>query len=328
MKILIKNAFLFISLLSCLSSCLSKETPVPLKPKGAETTATIEMAEDYRWQVYYSLKNNTVVGKNLYTSWDLGFETGADAYRVILNSAKFRMVAYRTSKTDFAAVTIKDTMGIASEIDAPSGSLDSTAIADWRSGNVYILHRGTDEHGTELGMRKIQFVSVSADKYIVRFSELNGSNERTVDIPKDTRYNFSFLSFDDGGKTVQVEPPKQEWDIVFTKYTHYYYDLKLRYSVVGCVLNHFETSAGMDTVTKTFAEINLQSAAAVKLSSFITSIGFEWKSFDINANKFTIYPNQFYIIRAGEEGVFYKLHFIDFYKDGIKGNPKWEFQRL
>lgn len=328
MKKILKHSLVFLAMLAGFSSCLTKETPVPLKPKGDETTASVEMTDDYRWQIYYSLKNNTVVGKNLYTVWDLGFETAADGYRIVLNGAKFRMVAYRTSKTDFAAVSIADTIGIPSKIDMPSGSMDSTAIGDWRSGSVYILHRGTDEAGNDLGMRKIQILSVDANKYVVRFAELNGKNEKTMNIAKDTKYNFGFLSFDDGGKTLMVEPPKAEWDIVFSKYTHYYYDLDYRYSVVGCILNHYQTSAGRDTSSKDFATIDLQQASLVKLSSFVAAIGFDWKTYDIAAGKYSVDAKQYFIIHD-QNGIFYKLRFIDFYNAaGVKGAPKWEYQRL
>ena len=322
------SSFLLLSILcGSFSSCLNKETPVPLKPAGQETVGDVELADDYRWQVYYSLKNNTVVGKNLFTSWDLGFETSPRGNRIILNGAKFRMVAYRTGKQDFAAVTIADTIGVASQIDMPSGSLDSTAIGDWKNGDVYILHRGVDELAADLGMRKIQFVSVDATKYVVRFSALNGADEKTLEIPKDEKYNFCYLSFDGGGKTLTVEPPKTEWDIVFSKYTYLYYDLDMRYSVVGCLLNHFNTSAGEDTASKLFATIDLEKAASVKLSSLVSTIGFEWKSYDINAGKYSIDTSRYYIIHTQDE-IFYKVRFIDFYKSGVKGAPKWQYQRL
>ncbi|MFA6150430.1 MAG: HmuY family protein [Chitinophagaceae bacterium] len=309
------------------SSCLNKETPVPLKPKGEATSGAIDMSEDYRWQVYFSFKNNIMVGKNLITAWDLGFEATPEGRRVILNGAKFRMAVYPVNKSQLSDVNISDTTGVASRIDMPSGSLDSTAIGEWKPGNIFILNRGTDESGADLGICKIQIVSVDEKKYLVRFADFNGSGEKTIEISKDEDYNFSFLSFDNGGKTLIVEPPKAEWDIAFTKYTHLYYDLDLRYSVVGCLLNHYKTAAGVETESKTFEEIDLKKAAKVDLSSLTSSIGFEWKSYNINAGKFTVDATRFYIIRD-QQDVFYKLRFVDFYNNGIKGNPQFEFQRL
>ncbi|MBL7712973.1 MAG: HmuY family protein [Chitinophagaceae bacterium] len=323
------SSLLLLLLLSMLSSCLNKETPVPLKPKGAETTASVDMGEDYHWQMYFSLKSNAMVGKVLYSSWDLGFENEASGYRIVLNGGKFGMAAYRTGKTDFASVTIKDTTGVSGKIDMPSGSLDSTAIGDWRTGNaVYIINRGTNENAKWQGFEKIQILSVDAAKYVVRIAGIDGSNEKTMDILKDNRYNLGFLSFGDGGKTLTIEPPKAEWDIVFTKYTYYYYDLMMPYSVVGCLLNRYQTTAGLlDSTSKDFAAIDLEKAMGARLASFNSAIGFEWKYYDLNSGKYTVNPAKHYIILS-QQGIYYKLRFIDFYQAGIKGAPKWEYQQL
>ncbi|HTN17568.1 MAG TPA: HmuY family protein [Chitinophagaceae bacterium] len=324
-----RNILLSLTLLSVFSSCLNKETPVPLKPKGEETTASVEMGEDYHWQMYFSLKNNAMVGKILYSSWDLGFENEASGFRIVLNGGKFGMAAYRTGKTNFASVTIKDTVGIEGKIDMPSGSLDSTAIGDWRSGNpVYVVNRGTNESAKWQGFVKIQIVSVDATKYIVHFADIDGSNEKTMDIPKDNQYNLAFLSFSDGGKTLTVEPPKAEWDIVFTKYTHYYYDLNMPYSVVGCLLNRYQTSGGLlDSTSKDFSVVDLEKAMTAKLTPFNGAIGFDWKYYDLNSGKYSVNSAKHYIILS-QQGIYYKLRFIDFYQSGVKGAPKWEYQQL
>jgi hypothetical protein len=311
------------------SGCLNKETPVLLKPGGTAILAGIDMGEDYRWQVYYSLKHNAVVGRNLYTAWDLAFEASADGWHIKMNGAKFRMVAYRTTKTNFATVTVSDTTGCTSQIDAPSGNLDSTGIDDWRKGNVYILHRGTDQYGNELGIVKMQVLSVDELQYSIRFSDINDNQGKIMimSIPKDSAYSFRFFSFDEGGKLVAIEPPKDQWDIVFTRYTHYYNDLDLRYAVVGCLLNSYQTRAEQDTVHKVFPDIDLPAAMGVKLSARINAIGFEWKSYDLNTGKFTVDSRRIYLI-ADQSGIYYKLRFLDFYKAGVKGVPQWEFQRF
>lgn len=327
MNTLFRNILLLMLSCGSLSSCLNKETPVPLLPPGSQTKATVDMSEDYRWQVYFSFKNNTMVGKNLITAWDLGFETSPEGRRIVLNGAKFRMAVYPVNKSQLSAVYISDTTGVTSQIDMPSGSLDSTAIGEWKPGSIFILNRGTDESGADLGVCKIQIVSVDEKKYVVKFADFKSSEEITIEVPKDEKYNFSFLSFNDGGKTVMVEPPKAEWDIAFTKYTHLYYDLDLRYSVVGCLLNRYKTAAGEETGSKTFEEIDLSKAAKVALSSLPSSIGFEWKSYNINAGKFTVDATRFYIIKD-QQDVYFKLRFVDFYQNGIKGNPQFEYQRL
>jgi len=112
------------------TSCKKGELPVPKHDSGSVNTSAIDMASNYKYQVYFDLKTNSVVGQNLKTAWDLGFEATADGDRVILNSSK-AMYAFNTGETDFESVT--DTAGFAAHRtwDAASGNLDSTAIGDW-----------------------------------------------------------------------------------------------------------------------------------------------------------------------------------------------------
>lgn len=306
-------------------SCKKEELPVPAHDPGNVTTATVNMESNYKWQLFYDLKTNTVVGQNLKTSWDIGFEATTSGYRIILNTSK-AMFARNTGNTNFATIT--DTTGFAvnKKWDEASGSLDSTAISDWRTtNNVYVIDRGYNETGVHQGFRKIQFQTVDAAKYIVRFAQLNGTGDVTLQINKDSIYNFQFLSFNTSNVLI-IEPPKATWDLEFTSYTHIFYDTPpTPYLVTGCLLNRYNTSAKMDSLV-TFSSINLASAQTYILSPSINTIGYTWKTY--TGGTYITHPQMNYIIKDSE-GFYYKLHFIDFYNGlGVKGNPKWEFQQL
>ena len=310
---------------SLLQACVPGETPAPVHDAGNVTTAAVEMGTDYQWLVYFDLKTNTVVERKLRPSWDLAFEAAPDGYHVLLNNAKI-MAAYRTGRTDLSAAVADDTAGRLKR-DSPTGSLDSTAVGDWRTGNpVYIIDRGSDGSGS-LGLMKVQVLSADDHQYSVRFSAMNGSNEHEVTIPKDDNYNFIFLSLTDGS-LVSVEPPKADWDIVFTPYTHIYYDMdNLPYTVTGCLLNHYNTAAAKDT-THDFTAITYDNISGYTFSTDINTIGFDWKTYSFTTSTYTTDVKKNYIIRDSE-GIYYKLHFIDFLNaSGEKGNPKWEYQRL
>jgi predicted secreted protein len=320
-----KNILLLSSIVILVSSCQKEELPVPAHDPGDIITATVNMESDYKWQIYYDLKTNTVVGQNLKTRWDLGFESSPNGFHIILNSSK-AMFARNTGITDFLSVT--DTIGFSAskKWDEASGNLDSTAIGDWRNtNNVYVIDRGYDEAGVHQGFRKIQFQSVDANKYIVRLAQLNGTGDTTLQINKDSAYNFTFLSFNNND-VVLIEPPKTTWDLVFTQYTHIFYDgPPMPYLVTGCLLNRYNTEAKMDSLI-TFSSINLAIAENYILSSKINTIGYEWKVF--TGGTFKIKYQMNYIIKDSE-GYYYKLRFIDFYNSsGVKGNPKWEYQQL
>lgn len=320
-----KYSYSFIALLIFFSSCEKEELPIEPHDSGDVITSTVSVGSDYRWQVYYDLETNTVVGQNLKTAWDLAFECNGE--NVFLNSSKI-MYAWNTQSTNFSSVT--DTIGFyhGRGWDEASGNSDSTAIGNWQGNNfVYVIDRGYDESGIHQGFRKIQFLSVNSSSYSIRFAELNGNGDTTFTIPKDTAYNFTFLSFQNNGSLLQIEPPKHAWDLVFTQYTHIFYDEipVTPYLVTGCLLNSYQTSALLDS-NISFENIDFNYASGKILSPNRNSIGYDWKEYI--GSTYVTKPQFNYIIQDAN-GILYKLHFIDFYDNtGEKGNPKWEIQQL
>lgn len=320
-----KKLTYIISLLVILfSSCKKDELPVPKHDPGNVITSTVNIDATYKWQIYFDLKTNSVVGQNLKTVWDLGFENGASGFHVILNSSKF-MFAYNTGSTNFTSIT--DTSGFAlnKKLDSPTGSLDSTAIGNWQGlNNVYIIDRGYNETGIHQGFRKIQIQSVDVSDYTIRFSQLNGMGDVTLLVNKNDTYNVSFLSFTTSN-TLIVEPPKDTWDLVFTQYTHIFYNPIEPYLVTGCLMNRFNTMAIIDSVNM-FSQIDFDDTPNYYLSNSINTIGYNWKTY--TGGTYVTNSQINYVIKDSE-GFYYKLHFIDFYnQSGIKGNPKWEYQKL
>jgi hypothetical protein len=307
-----------------LAACKKTELPILAHNAGNVTTAMVNMEANYKWQIYYDLESNTMVGQNLKTAWDLGFEATSDGYHIILNAAKAEF-AINTGVSNFEAM--QDTIGFAANKswDEPTGNIDSTAIGDWRTGNfVYLIDRGYNEIGEHQGFRKIQFQFVDATHYILRFAQLDGEGDTVVQINKDDRYNFQFLSFT-SNTVVLVEPPKEQWDLCFSQYTHIFYNPLMTYLVTGCLLNRNNTSAVMDA-QQPFTLINYSQISNYTLSQSINVIGYDWKVFALG--NYTTNPLMNYIIK-NRHGYYYKLHFIDFYNSvGTKGNPKWEFQQL
>ncbi len=308
------------------NACRKAELPVPKHDPGSVTSATVNMDANYQWQIYYDLKNNMVAGKNLKTSWDIGFNASPDGFQVILNTSK-SMLAYNTGSADFSGMP--DTNGMAANLhwDEPTGNIDSTAIGDWRiQKNVYIIDKGYDEKGKHLGYHKLRMLDVNETAYTIRIADLNGNGDTTLHITKDSSYNFQFISLP-GRNLVIAEPPKDKWDVMFTQFTHVFYNLDppQPYQVTGCLLNRYHTQAIMDS-SLAFQEITYDYALTKTLSPAINSIGYAWKVY--SGGTYVINYKMNYIIRT-QNAMYYKLYFTDFYdSDGIKGNPAWEFQQL
>lgn len=305
-----------------LTSCDKKELPVPAHEAGDIQTGKVNMEQDYRWQIFYDLQTNSIVSKNLKTSWDLAFENTANGFSIFLNSSK-SMYAYNTGKADINNITAMDTIS-RKAWDSPTGHADSTAIGNWQKANfVYIIDRGNSLTGTKLGLWKIRFLSVDNKKYTVQFGAVDDTELTTVYINKDTTYNLSFLSFEDKAQ-VAVEPPKDKWDIVFTQYTHVFTDPVQPYLVTGCLINRYNTSSVSDT-SISFDAISISDVNEYKFSTLVNSIGYAWKAF--TGTTYVTYSGMNYIIH-NRDGFYYKLHFIDFLDMGVKGSPKWEYQKL
>tara|TARA_B100000963_G_scaffold79079_1_gene67199 strand:+ start:194 stop:1180 length:987 start_codon:yes stop_codon:yes gene_type:complete len=323
-----KNIILIVVFINfILTSCI-KELPIEVHSEGNINLVQIEMGGDYENQLFYSLIRNDVVNQNLETEWDIAFECNIEGSHIILNSATSGAV-YKTNVFDFDSINSLN--GNENwNYDAPNGNLDSTAFGDYSNGNLYILNRGisVSQGGNNLGYKKIIIKSISSNQYEIRYADLNGDNDTTLIINKDT--NFTFLAFSfNKHKIVDIFPHKQNWDILFTAYTHVFNDFTppLPYRVSGVILNRENTSVALDT-TNDFSNIDYDLATLYEFNYEIDAIGYDWKNYSFSTSSYTVDSYKTFIIKTNI-GFYYKLRFIDFYNDnGDKGSPKFELQQL
>lgn len=301
---------------------MKDEIPVPMHESGEVLENSVYLETDYRYQAYYDFETNAFVGQHEKTAWDLGFEASDIGNRIVLNTSK-AMAASRTSM-GVAFADVVDTVGAVWEFDVTSGNLDSTAIGDWASyGGVYILDRGYSYDGTHQGYRKIEFTQISTNEYEIHYANLDGSGEQTHSIVKDAEYNFTFFSFESNA-IASIEPPKEDWDIVFGQYAHLF-DPTFPYLVTGILSNRNNVEVA-EVFDKPFEDIEFSDISEYTFSADINVIGYDWKTF--TSSSFTIHPEQNYIVKT-TEGLYFKIHFIDFYTDsGEKGNPVFEVESL
>ncbi|MCD6067975.1 MAG: hypothetical protein K0S33_2801 [Bacteroidetes bacterium] len=329
------NKLFFILSVVLFFSCRKEELPIkPHNSGGGDNeypvvTSQVDMGNDYKTQIYYSLPGNNIVATHIKTDWDLAFESATGGYHIKLNSAKW-MACYRTTKTDFATVTaVSDTTGHTNTVlyDVPSGNLDSTAVNDWQSHSfVYIVNRGFTPAGSTIGYKKVQFLSADANSYTFKYASLNGSNEQTVTVNRQTAKNFTCFSMNTNAVANNIEPDRENYDLLFGQFTHIYPD-GMPYLVVGMLTNPHKVRSARFT-DMDFANIQLSDTISHPLVSNINNIGFDWKTFNLTTGVYTVDPTFSYIIKT-VDGSYYKLHFIGFYSTtGLKGSPKFEFQKL
>lgn len=347
MKLKIQLFLIAITLL--LHACFRKDDKIVLPPPGEKQIATVAQGTDYANQIFFDL-NNGVVLTNEYAAWDLAFETTAEGYHIWINGGK-GMYAGMKNETNFNIV--QDTIGVKWRWDSPTGNPDSTAIGDWVNyiptssqkpytsnktdeindinssfGNVYIIDRGSSFNNSTR-FWKVKFLWVNANAYKLKYGLLNNTQVDSIIIEKQTAYNYSYFTFSNGGQQLTMEPPKTEWDIVFTRYRYVFYNTipYTPYQVSGVLLNPTGIYAGVDS-TMNFDDIDYQKALSVPLFNRRDVIGYNWKYYSFSSQSYIVVPNRNYIIRD-EKGYYWKLRFVDFYNNnGEKGYPKFEYQRL
>ena len=305
-------------------SCDMEEIPVFPHNPGDIQTNQIELSNDYRYQVFYDLGSNSIIADNLKTDWDLGFESSSQGYHVILNSSTYSALTYIEN------ISFNDSIDPTSLIwswDNPNGDLDSSAFGDSRNvSGFYVLDRGFDLNGNPRGFKKILIDSITNEFYQISFSNLDNSEYDSLKLYKDPLVNFTCFSFD-SNQIVDIEPSYDDWDLLFSQYTHLYNDTTTPAYLVTGAYSNLNVLVAKDTSYE-FNEINFAMINEFSFNDDKDAIGFDWKEYNFNAGSYTINSNINYIIMDKQQKYF-KLRFIDFYNsDGDKGYPKFEIQEL
>lgn len=316
---------LFLVISSALTSCVKDDKAVSLPQKGEAVYTSVDMGEDYEYQLFFDFQSGQVVYKSRINSWDLAFEASTDGETLFLNGGA-DAYAYKVGKQNISDVTTVPNISKSEwGFDASCGIADSAYIKNWSAGDVYVLKLSPTLYPDTF--KKIQLVSVDAKKYVVQYGDLRSKDVKEIVIPKDDNYNYSYFSFSNGGEVVNPEPHKDSWDIVFTRYRYIYHELDdFPYLVSGVLTNPNRTSTYEDS-TIGFSKLD-ETSLDQKYSDHRDVIGYDWKYYSIDKGLYSVDNNKAYIIKNRNDQ-YWKLHFLDFYSStGIKGSPSFEFQRL
>jgi len=331
-----KIIFFFLTVIlftSCLKFAEDDEI-IPQEPFSDETKIDmVALTETYQYQIFYSIKNKDEVAKNLKSDWDLGFESSAQGWHIILNTSKYM----HAGKSDAHSLNdVINSSQIQMRFDAATGNLDSTAIGDWRSNspNVYIIDRGVDENGVITDFKKIIFENLEDNKYSFSYCDMDGANMQYYEIVKNPKKNFVAFSFDNDGEERNIEPNTNDWDMLFTQYSKLLFDGDEPFpmNVTGVLVNRntFET-AEIDNIA--FEDIDAGSISEFHFFSYADVIGYDWKdlSGDVTSGNFTyvMRENLSYVLHNIVDDKYYKLRFKGFYNDsGEKGYPSFEYKQI
>lgn len=336
-----RKLLLFSSLILLLASCEKEEIPLAspvgnnespadtstggsIVQKGVLISGSVNIGEKYSKQVWYDLGTNSIVKTNLRMDWDLAFDCNVDNSIMYLNSALNASVAF-TNETDFENVS--SDAGLTYVYEHHSGKKDSLAVGDVSNlRNVMIIDRGTSPSGKSIGKWKAQITLVENEAYYLTYAKLDGSKQQTAIISKAPQYNKVAYSFTTN-ESIQIEPPKTDYDLCFTQFTYIFIVPPQVYSVNGAIINSYNTEVAKE-FQKNFSKITKQDAQNLFYSTNLDVIGNHWKEFDLQNNIYNIFSDKNYLIKDASGNLF-KLHFLDFYdENGVKGAPYFEYVRL
>lgn len=301
--------------------------------------AGLETGDSARNSVFVDFSKNvtTTVARS---SWDLGFYSGTEYWRAIINHSNGATIT-ATNQTNLLNVTaadstaavsanmiLTDLTGTASTVDAITGTFGSyiagsridTVFSNVDLNKVYILNRGQSLNFINRAWLKFK-ISRSGNRYTVTYGLLNATAFNILEVTKDASYNFKYGSF--SSTTATVEPAKTLWDIEWGKST--YKDANgTVVTTPDFVLINFAnrvTAAKVPTGTAgsysyaTFGKTELDQLNPT-FSAERDAIGTSWFIKSASRSGLSINTNVFYLVKDAE-GNIYKLNFAG----GSRGNP-------
>tara|TARA_B100000902_G_C27321423_1_gene924867 strand:- start:5240 stop:6190 length:951 start_codon:yes stop_codon:yes gene_type:complete len=316
MKYFIVSILIIISLFSCDPG----EIPIDNNNIGSMITNTIEMKEDYRFQIYYDLSTNEVVNQNLITDWDIyiNFENN----NIITNSSKF-MQSWKISDQTFDFVPDLDNAEWS--LDRVNSNNTDNSINEITFDGFYIIDLGYDYNNNKLDYIKFKVIEFDISSYTIKYASINNEFDTTVVIDRNVSNIKVFYSFTEHN-IKNLSPDDISWDLLFTKYTHMFED-GTPYLVSGVLINYNTIEVSIDSVNN-FNDIQYIDIIDYDFSNMQDIIGYNWKTYLFSSSSYIINQNKNYIIRDQEDRVF-KLRFTDFYNNnGQKGYPSFELQEL
>ncbi len=287
-------------------------------------TVGISTGENYVNEVYFKLGNTEGHSVPL-NEWDIAFCTELMHASILTNSGTKVMLYTYSNGTidDFASV---DTTGM-------EWTPMYNSITDWKDG-AFNRNRNTNNQfdfgwGTydmtshnvvgdslfiiKLGdndYRKIAIVQKNGmqNQWVFKYANLDGSNEvtETINAGDDSYANLSFIHYSLKNENIVMHENDSDWHLLFTRY----YDYNIPYYVSGVLSNQGVDvqevrQSGLD-------QMHFNQYDENNFGSDISTIGSDWKSFDMTTYQYTICDTVVYFLRKGADGDVWKVFFKGF----------------
>jgi len=331
------NIFIFIIAMSlALTSCFKEESPVQLARRSPNSTyVKLDCNNQANQMVFYDLST----GKHYASpnsNWHLSFDARAEGNSLRVNLTRSNYHLYVLDNTNF-------------QVDADeiisSGTELMDSVSDWYMANairsldsnpskVYVYTQEPDLNGNPQEKIKFQIVETTDRTYSLQFINemLIGAKAVQFGFDKNNTYNFNYFSFHQGGKIVEIEPYKENWDLVFTQYrdmVKFEQDNQFYpYQVLGTLINPYKTSIYEIPYQANFNEIDHKTCKIADWCVVSNTIGFDWKYYSLNNGIYTTDTSKVWLFNDNEDFM-YKMRFINYYNSfGNSGYPSFEYAKF
>jgi hypothetical protein len=300
---------------------------------------SLSMGSNYANEIYYSLSKGQIATAPR-NNWDIAFNTNTYSSTIITNDAEGVLLYEFKQGTDSAIWnTVVDTTGLYAKpvlynsdttwaFGAFERNMQGHPDYGWCTYNainhdligktLFIIKLTNNTYKKILIVRKYS----TQNKINIRYANINGSELQNiiVDCSAYTKKNFVYFSLVNN-TLVDREPESSQWDFLITKYIQIIPagpGTTMPYPVVGVLANTMKLAVqGVVSYTgvRSAKLINTDpgtsdySLAAFKTN--ISTIGYDWKTFDNGTNKYTITNNVVSFIQKPDLSI-YKIVFTKY----------------
>lgn len=279
------------------------------------TQVDMTMGAQYQNRVFFGLSGNTTVSQPANT-WDIAFyRNSTTSFGSRINDAK-DIEVYEASNNlaDWDNINISNISNWGEPIYNPdqTTSIQEGAFEQGSAPYGWGQYNGGTHHvdgkiifvlkyldGTYIKVALLDYFG----GYTFKYSKWNGTSwdateTRTIANGSDDAY-FNYFSFTTGAKVANLEPSKNSWDFMFTKYYTFYNNIMM-YPLSGVIQNPNIKVAKVRPETQETSTFTIP--ADTNFASNITTIGHSWKGIG------TAYNDLVYYIKKGND--YYRMYFI------------------
>jgi len=286
---------------------------------------TVLTGPQYAQQVWYSLETGqkTTIDK---TSWDIALSAKSFSVAIMVNDgANTHLWKHPTAAiTDWNTV---DTTGISTWEESYNSE------TDWEEGAFNAFPNGSYDYGwggydmnthnvTGNSIFIIQLSNGDYKKLIIeellangtynfKYADLDGSNEENVSLDKADFPNKNFAYYNlTTNQAENLEPASNEWDLLFGQYTSFIPTgpgTVMAYKVTGVLNNVDVLTAKVEGVDA----VNYSDYQSHTLDSAKNTIGYDWKTFDMNNNVYNMADSTVFFVQDKSENI-WKVIFTGF----------------